>query len=243
MREWDDGIVLIAYVDESYDRDFYFVGAAIAEYDVWTDLASRYEAIRLTTRALHNVDAAAEFHGHELMGGAGDWKSLRGKHREAAGIYAAALRAAQEAGVSYLFRGVDVQRLNARYAYPRQPHDVAFSHLLERIDEYTDAHGHGEQTIVIADEIATQEQHQAEFVGYQRDGTSGYRSTRLEHISAPINFASSKLTPGLQAADMAVYLHRRRSTTVETHPQAQRVMTRLIDIVDASTAHRWTWEP
>lgn len=235
--------MLIAYVDESYDRDFYFVGAAIAEYDVWTDLANRYDEIRSTTSAAHDIPAAAEFHGHELMGGSGDWKALRGKHREAAGIYTAALRAAQDAGVTYLFRGVDVQRLNARYAYPRQPHDVAFSHLLERINDHTAVHGRGEQTIVIADEIATQEQHQAQFLGYQRNGTSGYRSTRLEHISAPINFASSRMTPGLQAADMAVYLHRRRSTTTETHPQARRVMNRLAGIIDASTMHQWTWEP
>lgn len=57
---------------------------------------------------------------------------LRGKHREAAGVYAAALRIAQDAEVRYLFRGVDVNRLNARYWYPDQPHKVVLQHLLER---------------------------------------------------------------------------------------------------------------
>lgn len=235
--------VLIAYVDESYDHDFYFVGAAIADYDSWDALARRYEAIRAETSEKHNVPPTAEFHGHELMGGKGDWSSLRGKHREAVGIYVAALRAAQESGVQYLFRGLDVGRLNARYAYPRQPHDVVFSHLLERINEYTVATGQSEQTIVVADEIATQEDHKAQFVGYQRHGTDGYRSSKLERISAPINFANSRLTPGLQAADLAVYIHRRRNTMVEKHPQARRAMVRIVKLIDASTRHSWMWRP
>ena len=38
------------------------------------------------------------------MGGEGEWVPLRGKHREAAGVYLAALRQAPAAGITYLFR-------------------------------------------------------------------------------------------------------------------------------------------
>ena len=51
--------VLIAYVDESYDHDFYFVGAAIADYDSWDALARRYEAFRAETSEKHNVPPTA----------------------------------------------------------------------------------------------------------------------------------------------------------------------------------------
>lgn len=146
-------------------------------------------------------------------------------------------------GVRYLFRGLDISRLHARYAYPHQPHDIVFSHLLERIDEYTAKTHQTEQTIVVADQIATQEDHKAQFIGYQQDGTAGYRPSRLERISAPINFADSRRTPGLQAADLAVYIHRRRSTMREKHPQARRSMARIINLIDPTTEHSWTWKP
>ena len=149
------GFVLIAHVDESYDQDLYYIGAAIADYDQWEQLQQLYAQISERTAARHGIDPTAEFHGHEIMGGAGQWSAFRGKHREAAGLYTAVLRAAQDAGVHYLFEGVDVRRLNARYRYPQQPHTVVFRHLLEQIDAYTARHSAGEQVIVVADEIAT----------------------------------------------------------------------------------------
>ncbi|WP_366223433.1 DUF3800 domain-containing protein [Rathayibacter toxicus] len=58
--------------------------------------------------------------------------------------------------------------------------------------------------------MATQEEHRSQFENYRSLGTPGYRSSRLDLISSPIQFASSKNTPGLQAVDLAVYLHRRQ---------------------------------
>src|SRR5699024_5740990 len=185
------------------------IGAAIADYDQWEQLHQLYTQIAERTATKHGTDPTAEFHGHEIMGGAGQWANLRGKHREAAGLYSAVLRAAQHAGVRYLFEGVDVRRLNARYRYPQQPHTVVFRHLLEQIDTYTAQHGAGEQSIVIADEIATSAQHQDQFSAYQDFGTGGYRPSRPQHISAPINFADSRHTPGLPAVALAADIHRR----------------------------------
>ena len=107
-------LVLIAYVDESYDQDTYFIGAAVAEEATWELVEQRFDAVRQRTASQHTVPVDAEFHGYELMAGRGDWSALRGKHHEAAGIYAAVLRASLDASVRYLFRGVDVRRLNAR---------------------------------------------------------------------------------------------------------------------------------
>ncbi|PPG20931.1 DUF3800 domain-containing protein [Rathayibacter toxicus] len=123
-------------MDESYSQDFYFIGAAVTTQEKWEQLEQGYYVLREQIAADHGVPSNVEFHGHELMGGAGEWSPLRGKHREATGIYAAALRIAQEADVRYLFRGVDVKRLNARYRYPDQPHKVVLQHLLERVNDY-----------------------------------------------------------------------------------------------------------
>lgn len=235
--------MLIAYVDESYDRDYYYIGAAVATITQWEDLSQRLQDIRKRTAAIHGTPATIEFHAHELMGGSGAWRQFRGRHREAAGIYVSALRAVREAGVRYIFRGVDVGRLNARYSYPRPPHAVVLGHLLERIDEYTVKTGQAEQTIVVADEIGTQNDHQRAFAGYQAYGTDGYRSSRLEHISAPINFASSAGSDGLQAVDLAVYVHYRRERVENAHPAAQRTLERQWKEIGPAVEHSWVWWP
>lgn len=74
-------------------------------------------------------------------------------------------------------------------------------------------------------------------------GTDGYRSSTLENISAPINFADSKFTAGLQAADMATYIHRRASTVTDQHPKAQATTDRLSKLIYPATAHHWVWRP
>lgn len=235
--------VLIAYVDESYDRDFYFIGAAVANIEQWEHLSDAYGSIRRRTAAEHGTDPRIEFHAHELMGGNGAWARFRGRHREAAGVYIAALRASRECGVRYLFRGVDVARLNARYRYPPQPHAVVFEHLLEQIDAYTVASGGDEQTIIVADQIATQNDHQRAFAGYQSAGRDDARSSRLRHISAPIYFASSAGSDGLQAIDLAVYVHFRRERIDNAHPAAQRTLARQWRQVEAVLTHDHTWLP
>ena len=235
--------VLIAYVDESYDRDHYYIGAAIASMDQWEDHAHRLGDVRQRTAEEHGTPVTIEFHAHELMGGSGAWASFRGRHREAAGISVAALRAAREAGVRYVFRGVDVGRLNARYRYPRPPHAVVLGHLLERIDEYTVRTGQTDPTIVVADEIGTQDDHQRAFAGYQANGTEGCRSSKLEHLSAPINFASSAGSDGLQAVDLAVYVHFRRERVQNAHPAARRTLERQWREIEPAVEHVWEWLP
>ncbi|MCJ1685141.1 MULTISPECIES: DUF3800 domain-containing protein [unclassified Rathayibacter] len=237
--------MLIAYVDESYDQSYYFIGAAVTSKENWDRLERDYERLRERATTEHGIAPDAELHGHELMGGSGDWKPLRGKHREAADVYGAALKIAQHAGVQYLFRGVDVRRLNARYQLEQKPHPVVLQHLLERIDEYCHRSlcSDWEKVRVVADEIATQDDHRREFESYQLLGTPGYRSSRLDRISAPIRFASSRVTAGLQAVDLAVYLHRRRFTVTERHPASARTVARLGALIDGSTAHARVWTP
>lgn len=240
-------MVLHAYVDESYDSSFYFIAAAIAPEEVWDDVDSDLEAIRRRTADEHATPRDAEFHGYELMGGRGDWKALRGKHREAAGIYRACLLAAKDRGVTFILRGVDVHRLNARYRYPDQPHTVVLSHLLERVNEFARyVYPHETEhnkVLVVADEIATQKDHLAQFEAYQERGTNGYRSSKLERIAAPIYFESSRAMSGLQVADLAAYLHRRRSTVEERTAAGRAAQARLCAVLDACTRHHHTWMP
>ncbi len=233
--------MLIAYVDESYDRDAYFIGAAVASFSAWESVSARLADIRCLTAAVHGTPAAVEFHAHELMGGTGAWHPLRGRHREAAGVSLAVLRAAADADVRYLFRGVDVPRLRSRAGPSSNAHAVVLRHLLEELDRHVGAVRPGEQAIVVADEIATQAEHQRAFAGYQQFEAAGVAS--LPHLSVPMNFASSAHCDGLQVVDLAVYLHHRRERVHNPHPAAQRTLERQWARVEPRIVHRGFWQP
>lgn len=234
----------VAYIDESYSSSRFYLGAAIAPASAWARLAVAYDGIRAHTASLHGTPLDAEFHGHALMGGGEDWKLLRGRHREAAGVYGAALGAARDLGVEYAFEGVDVDRLNARYRYPKPPHEVVFGHILERIHEYASLVKCREPIVVVADEVAAQKQHMQQFIGYQQHGTPGYRSSWLGNLAPTVTFASSRDHVGLQAADLAVYLHRRREDrTLTCDARASITVERLWDRIDPAIRFRRTWIP
>lgn len=235
--------MLIAYLDESYDQDQYFIGAAVADMSAWEQVEDGFAKLRALNNGLHGTSLTAEFHGHCIMGGRDDWKVLRGKHREAAALYESALRIARDAGVKYMLRGVDVARLNARYRYPEHPHKVVLGHLLERINEYCVQTAQADRCIVIADEVSGQEQYRRHFEEYQLIGTPGYRSSRLARIDAPIQFARSDLVDGLQTADLAVYLHRRMRVVQTANPRALKVQRRLWTLLRESIHHHGDWRP
>lgn len=235
--------MLIAYVDESYDQEFFYIGAALATPAQWERIAVELDTVREQTAELHGTPRNAELHGHELMGGKGCWKPLRGKHREAAGIYVRALTIARQHGVRYIFRGLDVRRLNSRYKYPHPPYTVVLSHLLERINEQTCREGHKEPTLVVADQITDEAVQQAKYLSYREDGTPGYRSSKLDKLDAPISFCDSSATDGLQIADLAIYAHRRRERTPLQDPRAVKTLRRICNQIDPSTRYAGTWQP
>jgi len=211
-------LVFYAYVDESYTSERYYIAAAVGDPATWECVSARLGEIRERTHQEHGTPLDIEFHADELMNGRKAWKPLKGKHREAIGIYNAVLDAALSCNVKFVLRGLDIQRQHARYKYPHHPHTVVLGHTLERLHERMRDYHSGEQLTVIADEIATQEQHKTQFEGYQLWGTPGYRSSTLSTIVSPITFAPSHSADGLQIADFAAYLHRRRSTQTEVHP-------------------------
>jgi hypothetical protein len=235
--------VFYAYIDESYTDERYYIASAVADRASWDCVSEKLEGIRQRTHEEHGTPLDIEFHADELMNGRKNWKPLRGKHREAGGIYSAVLDAAASCGIKFVLRGLDIPRLHARYRYPDQPHKIVLGHTLERLHERSRDYHSSEMITVIADEIATQKQHLDQFEGYQVWGTPGYRSSTLSTIVPPITFAPSYSDDGLQVADFGAYLHRRRSTHVEVHPQAQRAMQRLGAKLDEMTVHNMTWEP
>ena len=228
--EWKTCDMYLGFVDESYNADFMFTSCAVATEEQWQRVSTGFAAIRSENASKHGVPVDSELHGHEIMGGAGDWKILRGQHHVSSAIYLRALETMSDAGVKVLIRGVDIGRLNARYRYPQPPYVLALQFTLERLNEHMVSRCEGHEVQVTADDVHTRTEHVKQFSIYQSDGTPWYRASNLECVSS-LKYGDSRALDGLQAADLAVYLYRRRYGVVfehePEHPRAKKIRKRL----------------
>ncbi|MHC9696730.1 hypothetical protein ACQXZ6_05900 [Corynebacterium diphtheriae] len=126
------------------------------------------------------------------MNGLDDWADLAGKFGSSFSIYQKVMHAIQNSGARVYLEGVDVNRLNARYRYPDNPHEVTLRHLLERVNEYCAQQG--EKYKIIADTVPQEDAFNAAIQMFTRLETPGYRAQQLYCVEGDIEFVDSLLT-------------------------------------------------
>ncbi|RLP11513.1 DUF3800 domain-containing protein [Propionibacterium australiense] len=195
-----------AYIDESYTAVVYFVGAAVAADVSWTAFTADLALLQTKVSAQFGLPSDVEFHAAQMFGGRGEWRPLRGRHREVGEIVSTILRHAEQHDIRYFVRGVDIPALKQRYSIPRHPHSVALEHVLQRLERhgaYLRLPPHAIR--VVADEVDLSSELQSQFAGYQQYGThSRYYDNRLEHLISPMDFHDSRTEFGLQLIDIVV---------------------------------------
>jgi hypothetical protein len=232
--------VLIAYLDESYTKDRYYIAAFVID-EADTGLLAEAVADAVKYAEGFGIAPDTELHAHEIMSGKKAWAALRGQHRAAIAVYQRALdNIAALPGVMYV-RGLDIPRLHARYRYPNPPHEIVLQHLLEEVSDY--GRSRGQQVLIIADEIPDQEAHKTQVLSYQAVGTPGYKPNKLAYIEKPISFANSAMTPGLQVADLIAYLYRRHNGHVEKDQRARKAVEKLWETLRPIWGAVWVWTP
>ena len=85
----------LAYIDESYTRDFYFIGAVVVD-DVSAPALERAldeVAERARTTYLPDVAAPLELHGNPMFQGSKEWAPVKQQIRALISIYEQAMRA------------------------------------------------------------------------------------------------------------------------------------------------------
>ncbi|WP_163541655.1 DUF3800 domain-containing protein [Occultella kanbiaonis] len=234
--------MLLAYVDESYTRDFFYLGALVVDSgeqarEIETGLDLLIEEFRTSGAA--QVSRDVELHGKEIFHGQDGWANVPVRVRIA--IYRRAMTLVRQSGARVVIRGMDCARQRARYARPDPPHEVVLAHLLESLNGM--AAKDRDHVLVVADEVHTSERHRTNFRNYREWGTPGYTPSTLNRILDTIHFAPSHHSRLLQASDLITYLYRRRKTNPEPNAKAQAATDSVWSEIAPSVRREWTWRP
>lgn len=233
----------LAYIDESYTSDVYFIGAVVVDDTSAPALAQELDAVAEQARQAYLPTAGEplELHGQPLFHGAKEWAPIKHQIRALISVYEQAMHAIGGQDVHIFLRGLDCVRHRERYARLRPPHEVVLQHTLERLDAF--GKRLGEQVLVIADEIDDPNRHRANLHSFRLTGTPGYRSSRLRNILDTLHFVPSQHSRLIQAADLVTFLHRRRKTIPETNPKQAQAIERLWSHVADRVEHELLSQP
>ena len=233
----------LAFFDESYYQDAYFISALVVPGENLGELDEKVGNFLLSLASVLG-EIPPELHAHELMSGVGAWAPISGKTRLKISILRRTLKVVRSIPGALVFaEGTDVQRLNARYRYPENPHTTTFRHLLEKVDKW--ASDSGTKVGLVADEIATKNEHQVELRAYKEFGTGGYLSRVISSLDGPIQFLDSRASPGLQLADTLAYLFRRRDFLMRTgsDPRSISTVEGLLQEIEVNVERFRFWTP
>lgn len=230
--------MLYAFIDESErGESFYFLSAIICTDEQAHALSMKLHRI-MRKHSASNLELTEreEFHASDMMrADKAPWRNLPLRLRLR--MYEEALQAIRDSGCRVYIEGINVAAQKARgYKHVTPPRELAFSHLLERIND-CGIEINGEPVRVVADEHHTSEISRSNFNRYQLLGTPGYRSSRLGFIEAPLRFEPSHESRLLQAADLVTYIYNRHITITPSNARALRAQQRLWETI--APAAQW----
>lgn len=215
----------LAYIDESYNASTYWFGAVLVPESA--DAAMQRTMLAAPSRyAAYGVPDDAELHGYDLWNATGDWSGLSKEPRLREHAMRVALRAAVDAQASLLFVGVD-RRDDPKLDTLTEARAATVAQLLAGLEAHSLTSG--ERCLLIFDEetSTTKELISAVHSHHRTELVAG-RDPRI--VEAPI-CTPSRSAPGVQVADIAVYLHRRAHAGPENDPRAQETRDRLLGVI------------
>ncbi|ANY06187.1 DUF3800 domain-containing protein [Pseudonocardia sp. HH130630-07] len=238
--------MLLAYLDESYTDTHYFIGALVVGEAAARPLTADLDAVLARAAANYpGIDVSLELHAHELVGAKGGWKPMARMLRARIGIYEQVLTAIARHDARFIVQGIDRAKHSRLYSAPQNPHSLALTWTMERVNEYARQIERGTATptfaLLLADEVDQRDEHRRNLWTAQRTGTWGYRAQVLDRIVDTIYFTPSHSSRLLQAADLATFVHRRRTTHEETDPRAEASWARLYALLQPQIVRQRIW--
>lgn len=215
--------MLLAYIDESYTNQEYWFGAVLIPGDADANL--QRAILEIPPRYVHHgVDPSAEVHGYPLWNGMECWSGLEPRLRE--DVMRRALREIPRAGGAVAFVGLD-RTAASQFETLNVARSATIDLLLDCLEDYCAERA--ERCLLLFDEETSTSDELFDRVHMH------HREILLTGddpmiIERPVSVPSHD-TPGVQIADVAVYLHARASRGAESDARAQVVRDRLARIV------------
>lgn len=149
-----------------------------------------------------------EFHTCDIFQGHGFFKGWRWDARVDA--LTRLLAIIVDNNLPIIYGAVHKQDHKAKYAFPAAPHDISFLLCAERVERWFKNRASDDVGMFIADETKAKSDMKKSLKEYRKIIALGGRGDRLEHIIDTIHFADSRETYGIQLADAANYIIKRR---------------------------------
>lgn len=230
------------YVDESgRDDQFYFFGGLIVDDAAARAIESGMEGIAdLLAANVAGFTRDTEFHGYEMFHGDKAWDPVPVVWRVKACELVA--KVVERSGAEYVFRGINLGRLRARYVNPYPPHLLTLAHLLDEVDTRMER-VHGEVSVVLADEHHNAAGSRRNLHDFKIRRVPGYTQRQFVALVDTIYFGPSHASRLLQATDVATYFMNRQRTITERDPRAQAAVNRIASRVRRATVSEYVWQP
>jgi uncharacterized protein DUF3800 len=212
--------MLLAYIDESYARGHaYWIGVSMVREERVDDLCRVMRAIPEGIPADFGIPDDVELHGYDVFHGEGFFKPMHAKPQARARIYRQGLEALAGARPEILFVGLD-WAVSSTAASLEQRRIEAFRLVLAEIEERCETLR--ERCLLIADEEETTAH---DVIVALREYQNAIHGQGCEcRIIDTVMFVDSYNCPGVQATDLAMFLHHRREGGREHDHRAVKLL-------------------
>lgn len=233
--------MLLAYLDESYDKLYYLIAAVTVPGDEVASLTQALDDVAADAAARFGaIQEDGELHGAEIVGGRGGWGKVALEDR--LDVYRSALDAIARHEVGILCHSMDRVAQQKLYgSRTSHPHPWVLSFLVEAVDRYAAV----AQTpvLLIADDVDDSDLYRSQVRHYQQHNTGGWKPRKLTQVVDTLHFAPSNVSRLLQAADLVAFVMRRVLSKCDTDPRGKAAMDDLWDRIWPRNKHWGVWIP
>lgn len=229
----------LVYIDETgspgkggKDQPLLTLVAVLVDEDKVQPLAKAFQQV--AEDSLRPIPDKFEFHGSEIWGRRGAWKSKA--LAECNAVYEDAISVLESLDIDIAHASIHKQRLHDRYngIADENAYLLALQFLLEKIDAYS-----SRKKILIADEAKEQELHAIRMVADMQEWGGGLvPGTQLRTVIDSMHFVRSHTSPGVQLADLVAFALQRKRSAKDKNPGAVAVLNRITEVI---WAHTRTW--
>lgn len=206
--------MLYAFTDESYSYRRYFQAAYIVDEIQLPKIEEAHGELLRYLEAL-GVRGNFEFHGHAIMNAKDSWKALKGRLDLKIKIFRFFVEQVKAIDGALLIEGLEVMSFDGNQGNSSSPHLESSKNLLRAIDRF--AEKHGRDIYIYSDKVSKEERRRIRF--------DTLNHNNLYPRIKSVNFVESSDFPGIQIADMCIYLYRR----LVDHQEVNRRTMHLVE--------------